>query len=79
MCNLWYFTIRNILIIIDTSAKYNLINCVVNMVIDRIERSNTTVSLRIIGRSRKISLFLLSKSNVSPAVPNNNTSIRTSI
>lgn len=57
--------IRNILIIIDTSAKYNLINCVVNMVIDRIERSNTTVSLRIIGRSRKISLFLLSKSNVS--------------
>lgn len=27
MCNLWYFTIRNILIIIDTSAKYNLINC----------------------------------------------------
>lgn len=50
MCNLWYFTIRNILIIIDTSAKYNLINCVVNMVIDRIERSNTTVSLRIIGQ-----------------------------
>lgn len=65
MCNLWYFTIRNVLIIIDTSAKYNLINCVVNMVIDRIERSNTTVSLRIIGRSKKISLFLLSKSNVS--------------
>lgn len=65
MCNLWYFTIRNILIIIDTSAKYNLINCVVNMVIDRIERSNIIVSLRIIGRSRKISLFLLSKSNVS--------------
>lgn len=79
MCNLWYFTIRNILIIIDTSAKYNLINCVVNMVIDQIERSNTTVSLRIIGRSRKISLFFLSKSNVLPAVPNNNTSIRTSI
>lgn len=65
MCNLWYFTIINILIIIDTSAKYNLINCVVNMVIDRIERSNIIVSLRIIGRSRKISLFLLSKSNVS--------------
>lgn len=65
MCNLWYFTIRNILIIIDTSAKYNLINCVVNMVIDRIERSNIIVSLRIIERSRKISLFLLSKSNVS--------------